>query len=726
MKKFTKKAVSLIISMIIILSTFSVGIIQAYASSIDGYTAIYTDNDFYKIRNNPNGKYYLACDIVFDPSYFIMHGKYYNNGNFYLSFEKFTGIIDGCGHSIIGLKGDYSIAIYNSGIIKNIKAENCNLKAGFFAFNDGTIQNCYIENSNISHGLVSTNNTGGTIKYGFSSNSNAPIAYENYGTIDSCINYSDISSSSNCSGISTYNDKGTIINSINYGNITSTNKFASGITSGLSSYIYGAGNIISSANYGTITSNSGQAAGISYNNSRLSLTDCINYGEIVSNGNNSYSYACGIGYECDSVQGCVNYGKTFSSTNHNYAIGDNISPSNTSAIYYIADSGKILSDYSNTCTAILDSDKSQITSYPLLNFDSVWKIDESGISLKIIDKKQIETSIYKLPSKIYYNIGEKLNTSDMVIITFDNLGNWLIDNNFTISGFTGTIGKNTIKITAKNYPITYNVYVRDVLSNKKIILSQTSYTYNGKAFKPSVTITDSSGKKLSLNTDYTVAYSNNTNPGTATVTVTGKGNYTGSVKKTFIIKPKKTTGIKVSARKATSIKLTWTKQPGVTGYIVQKYNSKNKKWSTYKTISSNTNSVTISKLSAATTYKFRIKSYKTINNKKYYGEYSSTLSTPTSPSKVKNLKVKFSYQKKSNKNSFKTTWKKVSGASGYQLYYICEGNTTKKITVKNISSYTLKRSARDYQPLKVKIRAYKTVNGTKYYGEWSSYTKIKF
>ena len=43
------------------------------------------------------------------------------------------------------------------------------------------------------------------------------------------------------------------------------------------------------------------------------------------------------------------------------------------------------------------------------------------------------------------------------------------------------------------------------------------------------------------NTDYTLSYSNNINPGTASVKVTGKGNYTGTVTKNFTIKQKQET-----------------------------------------------------------------------------------------------------------------------------------------------------------------------------------------
>ncbi|MCC8101131.1 MAG: leucine-rich repeat protein [Clostridiales bacterium] len=61
-----------------------------------------------------------------------------------------------------------------------------------------------------------------------------------------------------------------------------------------------------------------------------------------------------------------------------------------------------------------------------------------------------------------------------------------------------------------------------------ITLSQSSYTYDGTAKKPAVTVKDGS-TTLTAGTDYTVSgYSNNKKPGTATVTLTGKGDYSGS------------------------------------------------------------------------------------------------------------------------------------------------------------------------------------------------------
>lgn len=62
-------------------------------------------------------------------------------------------------------------------------------------------------------------------------------------------------------------------------------------------------------------------------------------------------------------------------------------------------------------------------------------------------------------------------------------------------------------------------------------------TYTGSAFEPAVTVTDGT-TTLVAGTDYTVAYSNNTNAGQATVTVTGQGNYSGTASTSFTISRK--------------------------------------------------------------------------------------------------------------------------------------------------------------------------------------------
>jgi uncharacterized protein YjdB len=72
------------------------------------------------------------------------------------------------------------------------------------------------------------------------------------------------------------------------------------------------------------------------------------------------------------------------------------------------------------------------------------------------------------------------------------------------------------------------------ISDDTVEFPSTSYVYNGKAQEPEVTVKDGE-TPLVKDTDYTVSYSNNTDVGTATVTITGKGSYIGEIQKTFEI-----------------------------------------------------------------------------------------------------------------------------------------------------------------------------------------------
>ena len=75
---------------------------------------------------------------------------------------------------------------------------------------------------------------------------------------------------------------------------------------------------------------------------------------------------------------------------------------------------------------------------------------------------------------------------------------------------------------------------RTDISDCEIILSATSYIYDGKAKKPGVTVKMAS-TTLTAGTDFTVSYAGNTNVGTATVKVTGIGEYKGEKSTTFTI-----------------------------------------------------------------------------------------------------------------------------------------------------------------------------------------------
>ena len=73
------------------------------------------------------------------------------------------------------------------------------------------------------------------------------------------------------------------------------------------------------------------------------------------------------------------------------------------------------------------------------------------------------------------------------------------------------------------------------ITNANVVVAGESFTYTGSPFTPAVSVTLKNGTQLIKDRDYTLAYTNHTNAGTATVTVTGQGNYTGTAKKTFVI-----------------------------------------------------------------------------------------------------------------------------------------------------------------------------------------------
>jgi Lhr-like helicase len=88
------------------------------------------------------------------------------------------------------------------------------------------------------------------------------------------------------------------------------------------------------------------------------------------------------------------------------------------------------------------------------------------------------------------------------------------------------------------FEVTIKVRVKDsskvCLENAKVTLSKKSYSYDGKAKKPTVKVV-LNGEILERNTDYIVKYQNNKNIGKAMVIIEGKGSYFGTVKKTFTI-----------------------------------------------------------------------------------------------------------------------------------------------------------------------------------------------
>lgn len=145
--------------------------------------------------------------------------------------------------------------------------------------------------------------------------------------------------------------------------------------------------------------------------------------------------------------------------------------------------------------------------------------------------------------------------------------------------------------------------------------------YIGKNITPSVTVKND-GIKLVKDKDYTVTYKNNKKIGTATVIITGKGNYILSCKTTFKIKMAKAIISKVKAGKKKAV-IDIKKVPGAKKYRVEISTNKNFKPSkSVKVKNTSLNKVTFTGLKSGKKYYVRAMAYAGSDK----GAYSKTVS----------------------------------------------------------------------------------------------------
>ncbi len=225
------------------------------------------------------------------------------------------------------------------------------------------------------------------------------------------------------------------------------------------------------------------------------------------------------------------------------------------------------------------------------------------------------------------------------VVTVKDGAKVLKSTNYIVSYPTGMINAGTYKVTVTlrgNYKgsasATYTITSAKITPVVK--LAKTKYVYNGKTQKPTVTVKN--GSTVLKKTDYTVTYAKGCkNVGSYKVTVTLKGNYSGTASQSFVINPKSTTVSKLTAGKK-KLTVTWKKLTSqTTGYEVQYGTSKTFKSAKKKTISKNkTTKVVLKSLKSKKTYYVRIRTYKTVKvNGKTTKLYSGW-------SKVKSIKVK--------------------------------------------------------------------------------------
>ena len=218
----------------------------------------------------------------------------------------------------------------------------------------------------------------------------------------------------------------------------------------------------------------------------------------------------------------------------------------------------------------------------------------------------------------------KTTKTETIKATGHKMGEWKT----VTAATTQKEGKQERTCTACDYKETKSIPKLPVKKGTfKVTPSKTAVTYNGKAQKPSVTVY-AGNKKLSSKY-YTVSYRNNTAVGTATITVTGKGNYQNySGKTTFRINLQKTTLSALKSSRKGELQATWKKTSGNTGYQIQY--ATNAKFSGAKVKNTTRTNYTIKGLKSKGRYYVRVRTYKKVGGKYWYSGWSN----------VRNIRIK--------------------------------------------------------------------------------------
>ena len=270
-------------------------------------------------------------------------------------------------------------------------------------------------------------------------------------------------------------------------------------------------------------------------------------------------------------------------------------------------------------------------------------------------------------------------------------------------------------------PTTKKIYGADLKKYGDLSLKYTTVTYTGKPQKMKVYVRDKtypgeSDYLLMEDIDYKVTWKNNTNAGTATVTVTGlEPNFRGTLTKTFKILQANNSITASNVKKTQSTKAqTFSLGAAAKGGAKLSYKSNNKNVTVNSsgkvTIAANYTGESAITITAAAT--------------KNYKAAQKTVTLTVNPSGTSITKCTNIKTKKAD-----IQWKKNGSATGYEIQYSTNktfksGVKTKSITNASTIKYTAAglTSQKTYY---VRVRAYKTVGKKKLYSSWSGIKTVK-
>ena len=317
--------------------------------------------------------------------------------------------------------------------------------------------------------------------------------------------------------------------------------------------------------------------------------------------------------------------------------------------------------------------------------DNVRKLTYTGKEL--VQKPVVGDASVVILKKKYYTVSYKDNVNaGTAVMTITGKGR-----------YEGTLTAS-FKILRVNLKKNEDVKVADIPNMK----------YMDEPAKPDVTVTYL-GETLTRGTDYTVKYQNNNAIGTATAEIRGKGNFTGTLKKTFKL-------TKYSEEERKTIRVA-----EVTGLDSCVYTGSKQRPEIKVSIEE-------TELKKGTDYKVTYKNNKKIGTAKVVirgiGEYKGSR-TETFSIVPRGTKLK---KPKATKKTIRVRWVRLnSSISGYQIQYSTDktfktGAKAKRIGGADTGEYTIKKLKRK-TTYYVRIRTYKKVGKKRYYSAWSNAKK---
>jgi hypothetical protein len=303
----------------------------------------------------------------------------------------------------------------------------------------------------------------------------------------------------------------------------------------------------------------------------------------------------------------------------------------------------------------------------------------------------------------------------------------VVGNNINVGSATATIQGDGYTTTG-SVSVSYKIIAREISAKGMTTsLSKSIYQYTGSAIVPDVTVKNGT-TVLKVGSDYIVTAANNVKVGTAQVTISGKGNYTGTVTKTFTIKKKQT--ITASSYKKAYSNAAFVLNAKTDGDGKLSYSSNNEKVATVSSAGKvtlkgiGTAKITVTAASTTTC----LSASKTITITVIKG--TQTCSAPTSYTKTYGEKA-FSLQAKLTAGNGKLTYKsadtnivKVSN-SGKVTITGC-GRTKITVTAAETSLYNAvsKSIVITVAPQKLALSSVKNQKGQKIAVAWKKDTKV--